>query len=690
MTINKNTDLEFSLQKGTEKGGVYTNFYTEDKGSASIRIRLSSNGYYLDLTKTDLKPVLFLFHEDGSIFEIRDFINVMLDKGLIQYNLSDNVIAHAGKVKAKLFLKNAEQSVHVANFTFDIKDSGIEGAVAKEINVNIVDDAVRRIVKENAIELLGPDFEQRLNTDVINHLDSNPDMFKGDKGDSFKFTDFTPEQLEKIKGDQGPQGDSGITPDIEAYENESKFTNKKINEKSYMKFLEDNSAITDKNYITINSDRNLDIDLMKSENEKFILNFKKNNNDDFLKFRTVDLITKKVTESTEEQTIYKDFTTDMINNPTNVKGSGNNYYANTIGTTLTFKFTGSSIKMRYYSDANGGVWKASIDGTVIKNISTNIGAQTSGQSLGSSTWEETIAENLENKEHTLILEFIGQDTNNPSSAPRGWLKKDTSQYNLNTFVYVSKDGEVIVDSERISVLTDSNKEFAFETRYNDVREWIPQHNNVGTLKINNKGSQKLFIDGEEHSINNALPSTQFNEVKILQHLYGVRSSNNLEVCEMISVTTITSRGVKFNTKFKWLTEALIANGYVNMFTVHPDFADTLVTSYGGHYNMKQYDGEYEYIQEDAPYSFVALSNTYPDFYVTCDNVNGYRTLRLGEPNVSGDKYGKGLFGLQHRDKTLQKLYPKTYLQHTTSVDEVYEFEGFYGFGKLPMANELLK
>ena len=31
MTINKNTDLEFSLQEETEKGGVYTNFYTEDK-----------------------------------------------------------------------------------------------------------------------------------------------------------------------------------------------------------------------------------------------------------------------------------------------------------------------------------------------------------------------------------------------------------------------------------------------------------------------------------------------------------------------------------------------------------------------------------------------------------------------------------------------------------------------------------
>ena len=217
MTINKNTDLEFSLQKGTEKGGVYTNFYTEDKGSASIRIRLSSNGYYLDLTKIDLKPVLFLFHEDGSIFEIKDFMNVMPDKGLIQYNLSDNVIAHAGKVKAKLFLKNTKQSVHVANFTFDIKDSGIEGAVAKEVNVNIVDDAVRRIVKENAIEILGPDFEQRLNTDVVKHLDNKPELFKGPKGDigprgykgdtgamgykgeRFRFEDFTPEQLDSLR-----------------------------------------------------------------------------------------------------------------------------------------------------------------------------------------------------------------------------------------------------------------------------------------------------------------------------------------------------------------------------------------------------------------------------------------------------------------------------------------------------------
>lgn len=179
MTINKNTDLEFSLQQKTEKGVVYTNFYTGDKGSASIRIRLSSNESYLDLTKIDLKPVLFLFHEDDSIFEIKDFINVMPDKGLIQYNLSDNIIAHAGKVKAKLFLKNTEQSVHVANFTFDIKDSGIEGAVEKEISVNIIDDTIKKIINEQ------------------------PELFKGEKGDK---GDTGPQG---IRGPQGLKGDTG-------------------------------------------------------------------------------------------------------------------------------------------------------------------------------------------------------------------------------------------------------------------------------------------------------------------------------------------------------------------------------------------------------------------------------------------------------------------------------------------------
>ena len=221
MKIYKNKDITTSID--TEKMGINnsdTHFYTEDKGSAALRIFINHRKTAFNLDKTTLTPILDLFHSDGSIWLDEPLEVIMSDKGILQYNIPDNVIAHAGRVKAKLFLRNAEQSVHVANFTFDIKDSGIEGAVEKEISVNIVDEAVRRIVKENAIEILGDDFEQRLNTDVINHLDSNPELFKGDDGKDFKYTDLTDSQLNELKSNITDQAvtdfvisDNSITPD---------------------------------------------------------------------------------------------------------------------------------------------------------------------------------------------------------------------------------------------------------------------------------------------------------------------------------------------------------------------------------------------------------------------------------------------------------------------------------------------
>ena len=663
MTINKNTDLEFSLQKGTEKGGVYTNFYTEDKGSASIRIRLSNQGYYLDLTKTDLKPVLFLFHDDGSIFEIKDFMNVMPEQGLIQYNFSDNVIRHAGKVKAKVFLKNETKSVHVANFSFDIKDSGIEGAVEKEINVNTIDDAVKKIINEQ------------------------PELFKGEKGDSFKYEDFTPEQLEGIRGEQGPPGEPGTTPDIKVYENENEFAKKKLNEKSFMNFLKDNSVQTSNNTISLLSDRNIKIELPLNDTDKFTLTMSKNINDDFIKFRNADYTSE--TKTSNPQTYDKNYDDSMVSNGS-LSGSGDNYYATTNGTKVTFTFTGSSITFRYYTDKRGGVWKASIDGTLIKNISTHLSAQSPEQIVAPSVGENLIKEGMEDTEHTLVLEFIGQDENYPIDTPRGWIKKDSNPveyYNRYTFSYFTT--QTNVTSVTKNALYDSNKEFAFDVIYNDTREWIPEHNNTGTLKLSDEGNQSLFIDGVEHSINNQLEEKTFTEVKILQNLFGINSSSGEKICQLICVSTITSQGVKFNTKVIWLKEVTIRSGYVNMFTISPEFADTLITSYDTKHRLDIYDNSYVNLTEKAPYSFAATSDKFTDMYLTCDNIDAYKTLRIDYTDRAGDKYGKGLFALQHRNEKLQKVYPKVYEDHITQENEIYKFEGFFGFGKLPMVNNIL-
>ena len=189
MRIYKNKDITTSID--TEKMSINnsdTCFYTEDKGSAALRIFINHRKTAFNLDNTNLTPVLDLFHTDGSIWLDEPLEVIMSDKGLLQYDIPNNVIAHAGQIKAKLFLRNAEQSVHVANFTFDIKDSGIEGKVEKEISVNIVDDAVKKIMNEQ------------------------PELFKGEKGDAFQYEDFTTEQLESLKGEPGPKGDTLLAP----------------------------------------------------------------------------------------------------------------------------------------------------------------------------------------------------------------------------------------------------------------------------------------------------------------------------------------------------------------------------------------------------------------------------------------------------------------------------------------------
>ncbi|MCD8905875.1 BppU family phage baseplate upper protein [Staphylococcus chromogenes] len=205
----KNKDIKAEInEQGADIGNIGANFYTKDLGTASIRISINWKGAVLDLSKTTLKPKLDLFCEDGSIFVNESVEIVSQVNGLIQYNISKDVIKHVGKVTGKLFLTDDANSIHVVTFHFNISDSGIDSVVTKEVSVTLVDDTVRRIVRENAIQLLGDDFESRLNTDVIEHLNSNPDLFKGAKGDR---GETGPTGAKGDKGETGAQGPIGLT-----------------------------------------------------------------------------------------------------------------------------------------------------------------------------------------------------------------------------------------------------------------------------------------------------------------------------------------------------------------------------------------------------------------------------------------------------------------------------------------------
>lgn len=151
MAIYKNKDIETNInERGAELGNINVNFYTEDNGTASIRMYMKLNGHPVDLNKINLVPRLDLYAADGSIFTNEEVEVIIPERGLIYYKINDYVIRHAGKMDAKLFLVNDVESIHVANFYFMIKDSGITGAVGKEIHVDILDDKVKKVLIENA------------------------------------------------------------------------------------------------------------------------------------------------------------------------------------------------------------------------------------------------------------------------------------------------------------------------------------------------------------------------------------------------------------------------------------------------------------------------------------------------------------------------------------------------------------
>ncbi|MDN6751260.1 MAG: hypothetical protein L0L95_13535, partial [Staphylococcus equorum] len=137
----------------------------------------------------------------------------------------------------------------------DIKDSGIEGAVEKEISVNLVDDAVRRIVKENAIELLNDEYKEKINHDVVDYIANNPDKYKGADGKSLKYADLTEQQKENLKSNITDQAVTDFVIEDESI-SEDKLTDntigvEKVNFiKSSRNLLNKNDVISRKNLST--------------------------------------------------------------------------------------------------------------------------------------------------------------------------------------------------------------------------------------------------------------------------------------------------------------------------------------------------------------------------------------------------------------------------------------------------------
>lgn len=222
-------------EQGVDLGYINLNLYTMDNSTSVIDIHLKMKNvlsedpkyFPVNLNQTAFKPILHLFAQDGSIFTNETVEVVKPEEGHIRYYIPDYVTRHVGQVQAKLFLEDTtgtDDSSHVADFYFNVSDSGITRAIGKEVHVDTLNGIVEKILKSNVDLFKGEKGDKgdkgedgkdgRDGKDGVDGINGStgpkgPPGENGNDGKPFKYEDLTIEQMNEIKGEKGEKGDKG-------------------------------------------------------------------------------------------------------------------------------------------------------------------------------------------------------------------------------------------------------------------------------------------------------------------------------------------------------------------------------------------------------------------------------------------------------------------------------------------------
>ena len=359
-------------------------------------------------------------------------------------------------------------------------------------------------------------------------------------------------------------------------------------------------------------------------------------------------------------------------------GAAPNMYTRGVGNSkLFFQFDGTGFSFNHYGNSAGGVWEFNInDGEHIKSVST-------WREVGGSYTSEVI-KGLVDGVHNVVATFRGADPDNePSDTPRGWYKK-SPEPTFNIYK-IGLNGEHKFDILNLN----SNKEFAIATvPTGKSGEWIPEHGGKGTAFA---VKQEIYFDNKlvtDWTGDNFMKEVQ--SVKVIQDMKGYHSTDTTKqspLCDITTIHTFNSEGVSIQGKLKFLVPLRVTAGYVMMFPVYPDFAQKLITNNGYTYASTKTDGSStNIVGEPTSFAFVNENGTKEkkDMVVAMTILNPHRTLRKGESNRRSP-----LMFLDHRDSTIQKLYPMIIEERTFETGESFTFGGIFHIGEFPFAAKLL-
>lgn len=465
---------------------------------------------------------------------------------------------------------------------------------------------------------------------------------KGEPGDKMTFKDLSEEDKEELKGEQGERGIQGIPGDAP-------------------------------NILDINGEYDITAYQPIAPNEYNAMRYFRDtsNTDEFMKGYDNYVATIGYKETDVE--LKEDFQKVTEGSLVEVDGS-DNAYATVVGTTIEHKFTGYSISLNAYNDKRGGVWKATIDGNFIKNISVY-----SLNSVGGAI-EHNITNNLENKEHTLVLEFIGQDPENPTDSPRGWIRYNKNNAGINTFKIIKKENKYGKEQKIAVAYPSSNKEYAIAVRPKDSSvdsEFFPYHGEQTSFRGENY-VRSIIVDGVEKDLTKKQENIRFNELLLIQKIEHRLPTDTSIRMECTFIVTMKDGKVYNDIRFKWLKPSEVTSGYVFQMPFNSNWFDFVVV-----------DG-IEQVNKSLNY------RTQSDF--DNDNAKVYTGLSNGDIgkdyiyqcNITSATENVKRLWLQHRDERLQKLYPQYYTNLSRETGDIDRFTGYYEIKKIKDSNKIFK
>lgn len=501
------------------------------------------------------------------------------------------------------------------------------------------------------------------------------------RNDNWDKLDGIPERVDTIETD-------ATALELRVGKNETDITNLETNEQETqvkVAKVEKDMALTGLytipvNYLKVDGDGDFTFFLDIGNGEYSSHRFKRDTLEDFIKKYETSICELKL-DDVIEVTKFKDY--EMVDDGVMQATTTNNPYTSTIGTKITTTVQGSEIYGRFYKRYDGGMWKLSIDNNFIRNISV----KSSGSGSGS-VHEELLASNLEDVEHTVVFEFVGNDPSNPATTsdgvtpttPRGWICRNTTNDNEPRFTFRYKTNELVKIGFVKKFDMDinwSNKEYAFEVAdptNTSVREWFPAHNGVGTTNTGMIGLQTMLLDNIEVDITKPSDYIMFNRAQFIQVMETRMSQDTDNRAITRLIVTAEDRKVYIDLEMKFLKETYMNNGYVFQMPMRSDYLKQIKSSAAEVVQSNVINlGTNTLLKNIDVNSFIATSqfDDKSSYYMKTD------ITEKGKDFVS--------VYLQHRDGGIQKLYPKPYSNQTFAVGDVIRWKGYYEVGRTPKA-----